>query len=128
AHLDHGDPQPLTTPHGRVASPRYDPSGAWIAYVHTDGHHDALAIVDAQGARWPRKIVEGADFYMQPAWSPSGAQLAYIAWDHPQMPWDGTRLEVVHVTHSGPEGLTVSAPEVLAGGPGEAIQQPEFSP
>ncbi len=128
AHLDHGDPAPLTTPHGRVASPRYDPSGAWIVYVHTDGHHDTLAIIDAKGARWPRKIVEGADFYMQPTWSSSGAMLAYVAWDHPQMPWDGTRLEVVHVTDAGPEGLSVSAPEVLAGGPREAIQQPEFSP
>jgi len=29
---------------------------------------------------------------MQPVISPDGTQLAWVEWDHPRMPWEGTRL------------------------------------
>jgi hypothetical protein len=44
------------------------------------------------GEGWPKQLSTGADFYMQPAWHPSGKLIAWIEWDHPEMPWDGTRL------------------------------------
>jgi dipeptidyl aminopeptidase/acylaminoacyl peptidase len=41
-----------------------------------------------------RVLVSGSDFYAFPAPSPDGSMLAWICWDHPRMPWDGTELRV----------------------------------
>jgi dipeptidyl aminopeptidase/acylaminoacyl peptidase len=39
-------------------------------------------------------IVEGADFYQHPQFSPDGSQVCWTQWDHPDMPWTGTLLYV----------------------------------
>ena len=72
----------------------------------------------------PRVVAEGADFYSFPVFSADGSRLAFTAWSHPQMPWDGTAL---FVQQWGPEGPRGSARPV-AGGTGEAVLQPRFSP
>ncbi|MEO6942392.1 MAG: prolyl oligopeptidase family serine peptidase [Terrimesophilobacter sp.] len=68
-----------------------------------------------------RSIVSGSRFLAYPRMSPSGSHLAWIAWDHPQMPWDGTELRV-GALKSG----TVSTYETIAGGPTESVLQPEW--
>jgi len=68
-------------------------------------------------------LVEGPDFLSSPRLSPCGERLAWIAWDHPDMPWDGTRLFVAGVTKEG----AVAAPRLAAGETPEAIVQPEWS-
>ena len=95
-----GPAQPITPAFGYAAAPAPSPSGRHLVYVHHYEDRDCLAIVDAAGSRWPQRLVEGADFYMQPAWHPSGDRLAWIEWDHPQMPWDGTRLMLGQVARS----------------------------
>jgi dienelactone hydrolase len=53
--------------------------------------------LDGSGADDPaaiRILVSGSDFYAYPAPSPDGTRLAWVCWDHPQMPWDGTELRV----------------------------------
>ena len=42
----------------------------------------------------PRVLVAGSDFVAAPRLSPDGARLAWLEWDHPDMPWDATRLRV----------------------------------
>ncbi len=42
-----------------------------------------------------RVLVTGSDFYAYPTPSPDGTRLAWICWDHPRMPWDGTELRVM---------------------------------
>jgi sugar lactone lactonase YvrE len=79
-------PRAITPPFGRVASPAVSPDGRWVAYVFSDGSMDCLGLVDAGGTRWPQKLAAGADFYMQPAWHPQGTHLAWVEWDHPNMP------------------------------------------
>ncbi|RJG09459.1 S9 family peptidase [Massilia cavernae] len=69
-------------------------------------------------------LVEGADFYAAPRLSPDGNQLAWLSWDHPRMPWQGTELWVAEV---GAAGLLLN-PRLVAGGPEESICQPEWSP
>ena len=68
-------------------------------------------------------LVEGPDFLSSPRLSPCGERLAWIAWDHPHMPWDRTRLFVASVTREG----TVEAARLAAGETQEAIVQPEWS-
>ena len=128
AGLAGGAPKPITPAMGLdLAAPTISPDGRWVVYVFSDGKHDGLGVVDAHGKQWPQKIVVGADFYMQPAFSHDGSRLAWVAWDQPNMPWDGTRLEVADVVIS-PTGFRLGDVEVLAGGPSVAVQQPVFSP
>ncbi len=125
-----GAATPLTPAFGHAAAPTVSPDGRWLLYVHTVDRVDRLAIVDAAGACWPQIVAEGADFYMQPRWSPDGAQLAWIEWDHPQMPWDGTRLRVATVQPPVQDGglPTLSDVRTIAGDADTAIFQPEFAP
>ena len=123
-----GEPRAITPAFGRVASPSVSPDGRWVAYVWTDGDTDVLAVVDAHGRQWPQKIVVGADFYMQPGWSADGGRLAWIAWDHPNMPWDGTRLESAAVEAADSRGVKLGPIQVWAGSKDVSVQQPGFSP
>ncbi len=125
--LEHGTPGAITPEFGSAASPAPSPDGAHVAYVHTHNGVDVIALVDARGKRWPLKLVEGADFYMQPAWHPEQTHLAWISWDQPQMPWDGSRLEIARV-HIGAHGVRLDEARVLAGSESISVQQPVFSP
>jgi dipeptidyl aminopeptidase/acylaminoacyl peptidase len=69
-------------------------------------------------------IVSGNDFYSSPRLSPDGSKLAWLTWNHPNLPWDGTELWVGEVNEDG----SVNSSERVAGGPDESIFQPEWSP
>lgn len=69
-------------------------------------------------------IVSGSDFYSSPRLSPDGRRLTWLAWNHPNMPWDGTELWVAEVTEDGSLGEKM----LVAGGASESIFQPEWSP
>jgi dipeptidyl aminopeptidase/acylaminoacyl peptidase len=69
-------------------------------------------------------LVSGNDFYSNPRLSSDGTRLAWLTWNHPNMPWDGTELWVAEV---GPDGRPAHARQV-AGGPRESVFQPEWSP
>ncbi len=126
--LDGGIPQPITPAFGAAASPRVSADGRWVVYVHNGDGIDGLALVDSEGARFPRKLAYGTDFVMQPAWHPNGTHVAYIAWDQPQMPWDGTRLQLAHLK-TDPDGApSLDHVETLAGDAHTSLFQPEFSP
>ena len=47
------------------------------------------------------KLAGGTDFVAAPRLSPDGKQLAWVAWDHPNMPWDDTMLYLADVTSDG---------------------------
>ena len=69
-------------------------------------------------------LVEGADFYSNPRVSPDGTQLAWLAWNHPNMPWDDTELFVASIASDG----SIGQPRKVAGGEDESIFQPSWSP
>ncbi len=69
-------------------------------------------------------LVSGSDFYSSPRLSPDGSRLAWLSWDHPNMPWDETELWVGDVAGDG----SLATTRRLAGGHGESIFQPEWSP
>jgi dipeptidyl aminopeptidase/acylaminoacyl peptidase len=126
--LESGSAHPITPAFGNAASPTPSPDGRWVVFVHTYEEQDHLAIVDAEGQMWPDKLVSGEDFYMQPTWSPDSSRLAWVAWNHPNMPWDGTFLRTARVVleKAGLPGLDKI--EQLAGGEEISVFQPSFSP
>ena len=69
-------------------------------------------------------LVSGNDFYSSPRLSPDGSHLAWLTWNHPNMPWDGTELWQARVERDG----SLAEAEQVAGGSGESIFQPEWSP
>jgi len=69
-------------------------------------------------------LVSGADFYSDPIVSPDGTTLAWLQWNHPNMPWDGTELWTAPF---GPDG-SLGPRTKVAGGVDESIFQPEWSP
>ena len=67
-------------------------------------------------------LVSGSDFYAFPAPSPDGTRLAWICWDHPRMPWDGTELRVAALG-DGPLS-EVNQQQLLMGGEAESVLAP----
>jgi dipeptidyl aminopeptidase/acylaminoacyl peptidase len=118
-------PVPITPAYGATASPVISPDGHWVAYVHSVDRKDSIALADIKGHDWPVKLVQGSDFYMQPVWHPDSARLAWIEWNHPNMPWDGTRLMLGRLAGNPPH-LTVV--ESIAGDEDVPVFQPAFSP
>jgi dipeptidyl aminopeptidase/acylaminoacyl peptidase len=76
---------------------------------------------DADGGRI---VAEGHDFYAAPRLSPDGNQLAWLSWNHPDMPWDGCELWLADVDAQG----RLQHARRLAGSRDEAVQQPQWSP
>ena len=71
-----------------------------------------------------RVLTSGNDFYAAPRLSPDGTRLAWLTWNHPNMPWDGTELWVGEMNA---EGL-LDRTEKIAGGETESIFCPQWSP
>jgi len=121
-------PEPATHRGLRYADMSVSPDSRWIASVH-ERHRDEgvpvneLVVIAADGSVMST-LASGRDFYAFPRWSPDGARIAFIAWDFPRMPWDGTELLVVDVASDGSAG---SCREV-AGGERDSIFQPAWGP
>src|SRR5262249_57707384 len=74
---------------------------------------NAIVAVDLGGGSRPGHVLaSGHDFYASPRLSPDGRWLAWLAWDHPNMPWNGTRLYLGEVAQNG----AISNVQPIAGG------------
>jgi dipeptidyl aminopeptidase/acylaminoacyl peptidase len=136
--LDVGDPQPLPvtapppTAHAwRYADGRLTPDGRWVVCVRerhegSDPARDVyneLVAMRAECGTPPHVIVSGRDFFAAPRISADGRQLAWITWDHPNMPWDGTELWLGRVAVR--DGvMRVENARRVAGGPNESLMEP----
>ncbi len=82
---------------------------------------NALVAISLDGAMNDAQVLaSGADFYSTPRLSPDGSTLAWLSWNHPQMPWDGTELWTATIDQAG----FLKTPRRLAGGTNESIYQP----
>jgi dipeptidyl aminopeptidase/acylaminoacyl peptidase len=85
---------------------------------------NTIVAVALSGDGQDRVLIGGHDFFSSPRLSPDGARLAWLSWDHPNMPWDGTRLWSAEITADGGLGDV----RAVAGGDRESIVQPAWSP
>ncbi|EFL35963.1 acyl-peptide hydrolase [Streptomyces viridochromogenes DSM 40736] len=136
-----GRPRPLTpvSPVGaglRWAEPQVRPERGevWCVLEEFTGEaptdvRRVLAAVplDGSAARDRAAVRELTDgrhrFVTGPRLSPDGRRAAWLAWDHPRMPWDGTELVLADI---GPDGTPHGA-RTVAGGPGESIAQVDWT-
>ena len=129
-------PVPITPEPPSAAADRYadlcpSPDGRRLVGVrerHQDGKVDnELVALPADGGGvggQPVVLATGRDFYASPRISPDGRRLAWLEWDHPNMPWDGTELRLAALDGDGLAG----DPVTVAGGPEESVFQPAWSP
>jgi len=104
------------------------PAGDWLVAVEERPSPGAeasnqLVAIALHGNEGVRRFATGFDFVSSPCFSPDGSQLAFLAWCHPDMPWDTTQLHVIDWGDGGP-----GAPRIRLGRSGESIVQPGFSP
>jgi dipeptidyl aminopeptidase/acylaminoacyl peptidase len=127
------EPIPVTPEPSEPNALRYadgDMSGDGRLVVCVRERHDGGEVVNelvaftTDGASEPRVIASGHDFYAAPRPSPDGRRLAWLAWDHPRMPFDGTELHVAELADDG----SLSAERVVAGGETESVLDPRWSP
>jgi len=97
-----------------------------VRELHGDDEHaqpeNTISAVTFDGVE--TVLAHGADFYSSPRLAPDGRTLAWLSWDHPRMPWQGTTLWRANLQADG----TLETPVRVAGGAEESICQPEWSP
>ncbi len=127
-----GEPEAITpepTEHHalRYADPDLTTDGRHLICVRerhqADDVVNEVVSVPADGSSAPTVLFSGTDFVAAPRVSPDGASLAWISWDHPDMPWDSTHL---HLAALADDATAVSGERVVAGGPGESVIQPQW--
>ena len=85
---------------------------------------NSLVSIDLETGEIAEVLDEGNDFYGYAVLSPDGNKLAWLTWNHPNMPWDGTELWTAEITENG----KLQRREMVAGGDAESIFQPGWSP
>lgn len=127
--VDGGAPVPVSPELGdvRFADLVIDPARNRLVSVVED-HRGAGVVNDIRALHLDdgtlTTLVAGNDFYAYPRLSPDGSQLAWITWNQPNMPWDGSELWIAELDANG--GVVRS--RLVAGGVRESIFQPSWSP
>ncbi|GGL22439.1 S9 family peptidase [Planomonospora parontospora] len=127
------EPRPITPEPERAAGLRYADltvrdGQVWCVQERHDGGDDgdggdgkvsrSIVSVPLHGGAEPRERVSGSDFYASPVLSPDGEHLAYICWNHPLMPWNGTELRITR--------LADGASWTVKGGVTESVLAPQW--
>ncbi|PZS37259.1 MAG: S9 family peptidase, partial [Pseudonocardiales bacterium] len=103
-----------------------DGQEVWCVQERHEGGKITRSLVavplDGSAAKDPaaiRELVSGPDFFAFPTLSPDGSRLAWICWNHPRMPWDGTELRVAQIA----EGV-LGRGRLVKGGMRESVLAP----
>ncbi|HEV7395067.1 MAG TPA: S9 family peptidase [Pyrinomonadaceae bacterium] len=114
----------------RYADHIYDPGRARLISIREEHQasnteaRNCVVSIDLENDGRETVLAEGKDFYSSPRLSRDGSKLAWLTWNHPNMPWDGTELWLGEFAADG----TISEAHCVAGGMSESIFQPEWSP
>jgi len=126
----YADPEPLT-PEGKrsYAEPLLDSWRDRLICICEDNEtidaepRNYIASIDLNTGK-AAPLVSGCDFYVSPRLSPDGKTLAWVQWNHPNMPWDDTELCIGTIDDEG----MIRDIQVVAGGKEEAVCHPLWSP
>mmetsp|Transcript_34364 Transcript_34364/g.51881 ORF Transcript_34364/g.51881 Transcript_34364/m.51881 type:complete len:566 (-) Transcript_34364:869-2566(-) len=135
---DGSEPTPVT-PDGnrfRFADGVWEPSTLRLMMVredHLEPHPkdvvNQIVAVSVDGSESMEVLATGNDFYAAPRPSPDGTKLAYITWNHPNMPWDATELRVTQLADAGAFTDETDKHDLIAGEDGDtSIIQPLWHP
>lgn len=132
-----GPVTPLVPKGSQYADLVVSPDGAWVFAIEERpregmepenrlisipiGESSHAAGVEATAV--PIVVAAGHDFYASPIVAPSSDGVAWLAWDHPNMPWNGTVLERIAWGEKGPRGEY----RRVAGSQTESLFQPRFA-
>ena len=126
-----GQPHPFTPQAElRYADPLIDLGRGRLICVredHTKPGEEAantLVSISLEDGADQMLLASGNDFYASPRLSPDGSRLAWLTWNHPNLPWDGTELWVGKLRQDG----SLEGAECVAGGTDVSIFQPQWSP
>jgi dipeptidyl aminopeptidase/acylaminoacyl peptidase len=118
--------EPPTANAWRYANPIVTRDGAHLICIrerHVDDEViNDLVLLSSEGVGLPQILAEGHDFFGAPALAKDCGRLAWITWDHPQMPWDGSELHEATLN----QALRVTSERVVCGGPHESVVQPRY--
>jgi dipeptidyl aminopeptidase/acylaminoacyl peptidase len=122
------DPVPITKEGLRYADCVVDASRGRLIGVcedHTGGGlpKNTLSAFAVDGSS-SSTLASGNDFYSSPRIDSTGSKLAWVTWNFPNMPWDGTELWTADLTAKG----GVANRELVAGGKDESVIHPQWSP
>ncbi len=114
-----GGPAQVVVPRieGGASALAASPDGSRLAFVADTRVVSTVAV----GGGPVTVVSDGADFALDPCWSPDGERLAWHEWDVPAMPWDAGRTVVAPASGNG-------EPWLVAGGPDVSAQEPRFAP
>lgn len=118
-------PAPPAPRSWRFADPVVSPDGTFLVCVrerHSGEVVNDLVAIATNGTDEPVVVAEGHDFFSSPTFSPDGRRLAYIAWDHPNMPWDTTVLYEAELDAHG----HVTSRRIVVANPNESVIQPRY--
>ena len=101
----------------RIIAVREDHSGSGEA-------ENTIVAIPLDGSGDVTILARGHDFFAAPRLSPDGRRLAWLSWDHPNLPWDGTELHVAGVTADG----GIGEGRIIAGSPSDWTSQPRWQP
>ncbi len=126
AHREGSAPQPLTPEGYRYADYELDATGARLVCVredHTAGGEpkNTVVVIDPAVGGTGTVLFGKSDFVASPRLSPDGRRLAWIAWNHPDMPWDATTLYVADI-----EGTTLSGITAVASDAAQSVIEPRW--
>ncbi|KAF4436081.1 hypothetical protein F53441_13329 [Fusarium austroafricanum] len=119
------------TGHGNLRYSNFEANltSPWVLAVQEDHEHDTpegirnyIVAINTETAE-VKRIADTADFYYEPSFSPDGSRLAWLEWNHPELPFDSARLYTA-TWHDG----SISEVRLVAGRDREGVAEPRWGP
>ncbi|CEI64486.1 hypothetical protein FVEN_g12367 [Fusarium venenatum] len=118
-------------PNLRYSNFEANPKCDWVVANQEDHEHDTpdgvrnyIVAINTRTTDKVKRILDTADFYYEPSFSPDGSKLAWLEWNHPELPFDAARLYTATWHDQG----SISDIRLIAGKDREGVAEPRWGP